>query len=893
MADYGINIEVNPSGAVSGSRTAKRSIKEIDSAAKTTTKTLSALATASAAVFAATVAGATVAVQANRKFEKSLSDLSAITGATGDQLEYLKKQALDIGATTQLSATQAAEAFKLIASAKPDLLESSEALNEVARSAVTLAEAAGVTLPQAANTLGSALNQFGAEADEANRYINVLAAGSKLGAAEVYEVAEALKVSGVSAASASVSFEETNAAIQTLSTIAIKGSEAGTALRNIILKLETDTDTRLRPSVVGLSGALSELASRNESTAALTKRFGLENVNAADALIKNASAVGDLTTKLTGTNTAFEQAATRTNNLDGDLKQLSSSTESLALAIGEKLNPVLRYYSQAASQLAADTAIWLRGDENIIFAQKDLADAYQNTIRIQRILNETTERLSSAKAETSKWDVLGIVQSIKIGKATADEERLRGKLAMALEEERKARVKLQGLKDTGVSELPSYIANLGKPLAAPTPVAATPEATESVEGQKVIQNLQETIALTNALGVEKAQLQATQGLSADVTAAERAEVEKLAASLYNISEAQKATAEAADARRQADELAASKAESNIATLAALDEKLRQTGMSARELAQRQAELSLNEYASQEQIDRAREMSAVMFDMNEQERLRTEVIALQKDALSERSSVVDDYYEKLGTLREALDAQAITEQEYYETSANLNAEYNDRIAAQEAASNAARLEAGGQLFGGLAGLAKTFAGEQSGIYKAMFAASQAFAIAESVIKIQQGIASAAALPFPANIPAIASVVAATAGIVTTIQNTALNLADGGKVYGPGTGTSDSIPANLSSGEFVMPAAATRRNYGVLEAMRGGATVTGGAMNVTVINQNGSQIKTRQLSPNDVQIIVSDMLDEQLSGRMANELSDPYSSSRSVLSSDTTLSRRAAG
>lgn len=79
-----------------------------------------------------------------------------------------------------------------------------------------------------------------------------------------------------------------------------------------------------------------------------------------------------------------------------------------------------------------------------------------------------------------------------------------------------------------------------------------------------------------------------------------------------------------------------------------------------------------------------------------------------------------------------------------------------------------------LFGSMAEIAEVYAGEQSGIYKGLFAVSKAFAIANSIIKIQQGIAEAAALPFPANIPAMATVAAATAGIVSTIQSTSLEI-----------------------------------------------------------------------------------------------------------------------
>ena len=136
---------------------------------------------------------------------------------------------------------------------------------------------------------------------------------------------EALKNAGVSAAGAKVSFEETNAAIQILSANAIKGGEAGTALRNIILKLETSANKKLHPSIVGLSGALNELNKTQPTATDLVSMFGLENVNAATAILKNADSLEQMTTKLTGTNVALEQASTRSNTLEGDLFPCFSS----------------------------------------------------------------------------------------------------------------------------------------------------------------------------------------------------------------------------------------------------------------------------------------------------------------------------------------------------------------------------------------------------------------------------------------------------------------------------------------------------------------------------------------------------------------------------------------
>lgn len=292
------------------------------------------------------------ATKAATAFNASMSNLSAITGATGRDLDFLRKTALEFGATTTLSATQAAEALKLVASAKPDLLSNAAALKEVTRQAVLLAEASGGTLQlaDAAGVVGKALNQFGADADQAARFVNVLAAGSKFGSSEVLATSEALKAAGVAAASAKVSFEETNAAIQVLAKNGISGAEAGTALRNIFLKLDTDTNSKLRPSVVGFSQALKNLNDLNEDGAAQVKRFGLENIIAGKSLLSSVSTLGDLTTKLTGTNTALDQASTNVDNLGGDVKALGSAFESLQIQVGSLADGDLRKLTQSTTQ---------------------------------------------------------------------------------------------------------------------------------------------------------------------------------------------------------------------------------------------------------------------------------------------------------------------------------------------------------------------------------------------------------------------------------------------------------------------------------------------------------------------------------------------------------------
>lgn len=281
-------------------------------------------------------------ITTTREYGQALSDLSAITGATGTQLKTLDEAAQEMGRSTEYSASQAVEALKLMASAKPELLQTAGGLTAATKSALTLAQAAGSTLPDATRTLALSLNQFGAGAQEADRYINVLAAGAKFGASEIADTAAAIKNGGVAAAQAGVGFETLNAAIQVLAEREIKGGEAGTALRNVILYLEKGTDKTLKPSVVGLSGALENLSKKNLSTAQAVKLFGVENINAASVLVDNRSKLDALTQALTGTQTAHEQAAIRVNNLNGDIMGLTSAFEGMIIKIGQSSTGPLR-----------------------------------------------------------------------------------------------------------------------------------------------------------------------------------------------------------------------------------------------------------------------------------------------------------------------------------------------------------------------------------------------------------------------------------------------------------------------------------------------------------------------------------------------------------------------
>ena len=290
------------------------------------------------------------------RFSKAISELSAITGSTGDDLDFLSRKSLEFGETTVFTAIEVAGAYKLIASAKPDLLDNLDALTETTRQTLLLAEASGVDLPQAAMIVGQALNQFGEGADQAGRFVNVMAAGAKRGSSEVENTGIALVKAGVVAKRAGTSFEEFNAALQTLAKGGLLGEEAGTALRGAYLRLAKQSNEQFKPAVVGLTQAFKNLNEANLSDEQLIDLFGQRVYVAGGILLDGTDILAAYTAELTGTNVALEQAARRTDNLEGDITLLGSAWKSLTIQVGQGGEALGRQTVQNVSDLTAALA---------------------------------------------------------------------------------------------------------------------------------------------------------------------------------------------------------------------------------------------------------------------------------------------------------------------------------------------------------------------------------------------------------------------------------------------------------------------------------------------------------------------------------------------------------
>ena len=258
-------------------------------------------------------------MQPGVEFEQSMANLSSITGIVGKDLERLGKIARDTGVSSGLGASGAADAFALLASQIDVSKIGMDGLIELQSKTITLAQASGMSMTEAANSMAGTINQFGLQANQAGRIINVLAAGSKYGAAEIPQLAESFKVVGAAANAAGLSVESTAGAIEVLSKNNLKGAEAGTALRNIVLKMQTAMGVDF--SKTSLQEALIKLKPHLKDATYMSKLFGMENVAAAQFLVANTDLLGEMTARVTDTNVAQEQAAIRTNTWSQRIKE--------------------------------------------------------------------------------------------------------------------------------------------------------------------------------------------------------------------------------------------------------------------------------------------------------------------------------------------------------------------------------------------------------------------------------------------------------------------------------------------------------------------------------------------------------------------------------------------
>ncbi|MEW0938477.1 hypothetical protein [Acinetobacter baumannii] len=257
------------------------------------------------------------------------------------------------------------------------------------------------------------------------------------------------------------------------------------------------------------------------------------------------------------------------------------------------------------------------------------------------------------------------------------------------------------------------------------------------------------------------------------------------------------------------------------------------------------------------------------------------------AMSASMSGVQEYYnldkeleDRRKTIDDALKWNNISEEEARQ--ANLAAE-------KDYLMKRAKLNSyyGEQITGSMVDMLETAGDKQSGIYKAMFAANKAFAIAQSLVAIQQGVAQAAANPFPYNLAAMASVAAATASIVANIKSVAdVGFATGG--YTGNMGRAD-IAGVVHGQEYVLNAAATKRiGVDTLNALNSGGSLGDGGGNGTIVNINHDPslvVESRDDGMGNIDVYISKAVEQSW-----DQLQNPNSKQSKLLQRNFNTARK---
>ena len=289
--------------------------------------------------------------------DSQMYDLSAVAGVAGETLEQVEYFARKSAKAFGTDAGAAVEGYKLLLSQlSPELAKYPEALSQMGNHIQTTSKLMGNDATAAAGVLTTAMNQYGVSLEnpfEASRrmgeMMNIMAAAGRAGSAELPAISAALEQCGMAAKSANISFEETNAAIQVLDKAGKRASEGGVALRNVLGQLgkgrfiEKQAREELKLAgidVLALDDKSRSLKERLEllkpmlsDGALLTKFFGVENANAARALIQGTEALGNFTLAVTGTNSATEQAATIMQKYEERQKKVNQTIEDFKISL--------------------------------------------------------------------------------------------------------------------------------------------------------------------------------------------------------------------------------------------------------------------------------------------------------------------------------------------------------------------------------------------------------------------------------------------------------------------------------------------------------------------------------------------------------------------------------
>lgn len=345
--------------------------KSVSSTESACSKMSSLMKKSAVAIGVASVAAAKKTIDVGKSFEAGMSEVQAISGASGKDLERLSNKAKEMGATTKFSATESATALKYMAMAGWKTNQMVSGLAGV----MNLAAASGEDLGTVSDIVTDSMTAFGLKANQSGHFADVLAKASSSSNTNVAMMGETFKYVAPLAGSMKYSIEDTATAIGLMANAGIKGSQAGTSLRSIITRLvkpPKDAATALNALGISTTKADGSMKPLRETMAELREKFSgltesqkasyassIAGQEAMSGLLAIVSASDSDFNKLqkaidNSSGAAKKQADIMNNNLQGALYELGSAAEAVGIGIYEDIKePLTKAVKVGTTQVSA------------------------------------------------------------------------------------------------------------------------------------------------------------------------------------------------------------------------------------------------------------------------------------------------------------------------------------------------------------------------------------------------------------------------------------------------------------------------------------------------------------------------------------------------------------
>ena len=309
-----------------------------------------------------------IAIKSAADFDQAMSSVQAATMAPAAEMEQLRTAAIEAGASTKYSATEAAAGIEELAKAG---VSTADILNGGLAGALDLAASDNIAVAEAAEIASSAMTQFGLAGEDVTHIADLLAAGAGKAQGGVSDLGQALSQAGLVASNTGLTIEETVGGLTAFAAAGLMGSDAGTSFKSMLQQLSNPSAKARREmdelgismydsqgEFIGLAGLAGQLETAmadltpEQRNAAMAIIFGSDAVRAANILYSEGEAgIRDWIGAVDDQGFAAEQAALRMDNLKGDLEELGGALETAFIGAGGGADSMLRPAVQTVTNL--------------------------------------------------------------------------------------------------------------------------------------------------------------------------------------------------------------------------------------------------------------------------------------------------------------------------------------------------------------------------------------------------------------------------------------------------------------------------------------------------------------------------------------------------------------